>query len=242
VLTIEYRILSQVAQLTKIPIGEAQVTPLGDQEIDQPANVAVFAVTANAADWNEDDVSEMGTASDESVSNYGATEGGVPVGRCTVCQDRFSLDELAVAPCNHQYCQGCIRELFTCSFRDEESFPPGCCGQPITPESVLASLTPEIQAEFQGKSVEFSTQNRSYCSNTECAAFLTPAMIVGDVGRCGICQVRTCTLCKGESHDGECPPDGAMVLLQELAAQEGWQQCSGCRRMIELTQGCYHMS
>lgn len=47
----------------------------------------------------------------------------------------------------------------------------------------------------------------------------------------------------GPSHeDEECPEDMEMEDLLNAAAEKKWQRCYSCRRMVELTIGCNHIS
>ncbi|PVH81471.1 hypothetical protein DL98DRAFT_489794 [Cadophora sp. DSE1049] len=162
---------------------------------------------------------------------------------CTICQDDFVARDLAKLPCGDRYCFDCLVDLFTRSFRDEELYPPRCCRQPITLTTLGARLTPDIEATFHAKGVEFGTPNRVYCSRRGCETFMAPDMIVSPhVAQCSTCRAKTCTMCKGPSHRGDCPEDEASKQLQELAEREGWKRCPGCHRMVELTIGCFHMS
>ncbi|KAH7391264.1 hypothetical protein BKA64DRAFT_579085 [Cadophora sp. MPI-SDFR-AT-0126] len=162
---------------------------------------------------------------------------------CSNCTDNFFDEGLSTATCGHRYCGDCIRETFTRAFRDEELFPPRCCRQVIPLEAVSAFLTEEIESTFGHKTVEYSTKYRVYCSATGCETFLTPEMTIREgAAQCSTCQAITCTLCKGPSHEGDCPVDEDMRQLEVLAEGEGWTRCPECRRMVDLIQGCYHMS
>jgi len=79
-------------------------------------------------------------------------------------------------------------------------------------------LTPEIISGFHEKAVEFGTTNRIYYCNPTYSTFLHPVNINGDRGECPICLVATCTICKGPSHQGDCPQDTGVqqVLLWQI--------------------------
>ncbi len=162
---------------------------------------------------------------------------------CLICEDQFVAEGLSTLPCGHRYCFECVVETFTRSFVDEELYPPRCCQQPITLESLDTHLTPELEITFYAKGVEYATMNRIYCSSPECGVFLTSDMFTGpDVAQCSICQTTTCTLCKGGTHEGDCPEDEGVNQLEALAEANGWKRCPTCQRMVELELGCYHMS
>jgi len=186
---------------------------------------------------DEDDDYNSALKDIEPLAEVGATSS------CVICLDSLPDQELATVICGHNYCIPCLVHTFTRSFIDEELFPPRCCQQPITPESVREHLTPEIESVFQAKTIEYGTQDRTYCSKNECQSFLTLEMLVREgTARCASCQTMTCTKCKGAAHEGECSQDEATAQLEVLATAERWKRCPGCHRMVELTLGCYHMS
>ncbi len=57
------------------------------------------------------------------------------------------------------------------------------------------------------------------------------------------CSVTTCSICKAASHgNADCPKDEATAAVLAAARAAGWTRCYRCRAMVELTQGCYHMT
>jgi hypothetical protein len=163
--------------------------------------------------------------------------------RCESCHEQQRFFDVVKAPCDHHYCRECIRTLFTATLTDESLFPPRCCRQAIPVESVAFFLDRELRENFEEKRVEYTTDDRTYCSRPTCSTFIKPAHIAGSVATCPDCHTETCTMCKGASHQGtECPNDTAMQAFNDLAQQEGWRRCNTCGRMVELTFGCYHMS
>ncbi|KAF5704810.1 IBR-like protein [Fusarium globosum] len=159
---------------------------------------------------------------------------------CIACNDRFPPLALSQAPCSHDYCRECLVGLVRSSLQDETLFPPRCCGQNI-PVKQGRWLSLELVGQFQAKKLEFETPNRTYCSEPSCSTFVPPAFISGDRATCPKCSRKTCTHCKGPDHIGVCPSDTASQQVLQLAAQNGWQQCYKCRRLVELNFGCYHI-
>lgn len=94
----------------------------------------------------------------------------LPMRQCTACVEHFN--ELAQAPCEHEYCRECLSRLFQDSMIDETLFPPQCCRIPIPFDENRALLRAEIAQQFPKKALEFSTPNRTYCCNRDCAAFI----------------------------------------------------------------------
>jgi hypothetical protein len=126
---------------------------------------------------------------------------------CTVCGDRAMSEQVATCPCSHKYCHDCIAGLFNACIMDESLFPPRCCSESIPLDSVEGVLPLNLAEEFRSKCVEFSTANRTYCYQSTCSAFIPPSTIDGDFATCSQCESKTCSICKGESHEGDCPED-----------------------------------
>lgn len=122
----------------------------------------------------------------ETVCSYEANsrernpQSNTPMRNCVVCG--YEVEELSImiAPCGHTYCGKCINKLFDRAAGDEYSFPPKCCGQIITQEHVERFLSPDIYKRFQEKSEEFSTTDRTYCSDPKCVTFISSNATVGD--------------------------------------------------------------
>jgi hypothetical protein len=60
------------------------------------------------------------------------------LGHCVACGDEKDFFDVARVPCRngHEYCRGCLAELFRLSMNDETLFPPRCCSEPIPLEHV----------------------------------------------------------------------------------------------------------
>lgn len=161
---------------------------------------------------------------------------------CTACGGDVPFFDVARCPCSHEYCRGCIAELFKASISDESLFPPRCCGQPIPLALNQVFLPSRLVGEFRAKELEYGTPNRTYCHQSTCSTFVPPQFIQGDTATCVRCQSKTCIMCKGPSHEDDCPEDVATQELLLVAAENGWQRCHSCHRMVELNTGCNHIS
>ncbi len=164
------------------------------------------------------------------------------VRECEACREPKKSFDVISAPCGHEYCRDCLRDLFQTSLTDESLFPPRCCRQYITINSVAIFLTRKLKDEFERKKIEFSTPNRTYCSQPSCSTFIRLEEVHGDSGTCSECGTDTCVICKSEAHAGNCPHDTALHAVLELARENGWQRCYACQGMVELDVGCNHMT
>lgn len=164
---------------------------------------------------------------------------------CLICYQEMDCCDLTRLPCSHEYCQGCLRDLFTKCLTDETMYPPRCCRQliPETEMQIRIVLGGELLGKFLARKVEIETPNRTYCHRRDCTTFIPSQGIQGDSGTCPKCQSQTCCICKEAAHQGsDCPKDESAQILLELGAREGWKKCFGCGRMVELGYGCNHIS
>lgn len=161
---------------------------------------------------------------------------------CTACGESFRFFDLMHTPCGHEYCPSCIKQLFEKSLLDESLFPPRCCRQPIPADDNVVVLGRELIDQFKAKKIEFETTNRTYCSDPACSAFIVPTSIRGNMAPCAQCGKQTCVGCKQRYHGGLCTRDPTHLEVLELATAQGWQRCNKCNHVVELNQGCYHIS
>lgn len=161
---------------------------------------------------------------------------------CISCGEKFNSTAGSRCPCSHEYCRACLRNLFEASLSDESLFPPRCCGQPIPAKEIRYFLSSELVEKYETRKIELATPNRTYCHAPTCSAFIPPQQIRGDVAKCAHCRTKTCAICKGSAHDGDCPQDSAIQELLRVAAENGWQRCFKCGRVVELDHGCNHMT
>lgn len=160
---------------------------------------------------------------------------------CSSCVAVYHSSELMKARCGHVYCRHCATQLIELSFVDESLFPPRCCRLEFPVSTVRQFLGLDIANRYDEKSIERKDPYRTYCSNPLCAQYIFPAQVTSYVGTCRCCAQRTCTLCKRAEHpQSPCPEEDIEVLV--LAEQEGWRRCPGCRNVVELKDGCNHIT
>lgn len=162
--------------------------------------------------------------------------------QCCVCYENFQPCKIVRMQCSHLYCITCLKDLFLRATRDESLFPPRCCRVLIPLSLIQAEMSESELEDFNCATVEFSTTNRIYCSNTICGSFIPPVDIVADRAHCSHCGSATCSMCKNVFHHDDCVADPALQATLALATRQGWQRCFACKALVELGIGCYHMT
>lgn len=152
-----------------------KIQPLSMKKVQRSRTHITPESSVTAAKRPPPIVAESSTTASK-MKSPGSTEATADDGphTCMACQDQFPITELVQASCSHEYCQDCSTALFTHAIKDQSMFPPKCCGQPITLESVRKFLTAELIEDFKRTKEERDTPNRTYCSNKTCSAFLKP--------------------------------------------------------------------
>lgn len=111
----------------------------------------------------------------------------------------------------------------------------------------MANTDKEIQKEYHQKAEEWSIPvgDRLYCPDQHCSLFIQPDKINRDSNTVS-CSAghEMCVLCRGTPHpnDASCPQDRELQRTEELAEEEGWKRCPGCRAFVEHREACQHMT
>lgn len=98
--------------------------------------------------------------------------------------------------------------------------------------------------------LQFSTpwEERIFCPNPACGDFIPkrskidpkhPLEVV-----CLKCRIRACSTCKRPAHGfgQDCPADWELDAVLQMGEKSGWRRCYKCRTLVELTQGCSHIT
>ncbi|KAJ0162512.1 putative E3 ubiquitin-protein ligase ARI5 [Colletotrichum tanaceti] len=170
---------------------------------------------------------------------------------CICCRDDFNRTSvLHSLPCGHTYCAECLGIVIQQSTTDESKMPPRCCTQPIPGSIIQKILDREEQHVFLKAVLQFSTpwEARIFCPNTACGEFIPPRNRIDpkhpfDVV-CRKCRTRVCVMCKRNAHPvgKDCPSDWELEAVLKMGEKSGWRRCYKCRTLVELSQGCTHMT
>ncbi|KAL4806770.1 hypothetical protein BDV18DRAFT_159940 [Aspergillus unguis] len=243
------RMLAQSVALAEDSEEEEEETQAGDdRSTDNLTSICDFPLSKNNAripccdeDYSGSEVagpSVTYTQRQEEMIQRLSTQS-----QCCVCYDTFPpFRTLQLENCDHIYCAGCLKSLFIRATKDQSLFPPRCCREAIPLPLVEADMSEQELIQFGSAAVEFTTTDRTYCSNTGCGKFIPPSRITADQAECAACNSSTCTMCKETYHHDDCASDPALQATLSLASREGWQRCFSCRTLVQLGTGCYHMT
>lgn len=214
---------------------QRQPDPVEAMISDEMVNKLIMLFHGNDGPSNAGESSKMGGRARSSARNSKRR-------RCIVCGDDFPFVDTLRCPCSHDYCRGCLSNYINKAIDDESIFPPRCCGQPIPLDGVNQIFIPAgIIGKYRAKELEYNSSKRIYCHIPTCSAFIPTQFVRDEVATCIRCQSRTCVICKGPAHNGDCPKDTATTNFLLVAGDNGWKRCYKCRRMVELTHGCNHI-
>jgi hypothetical protein len=168
---------------------------------------------------------------------------------CLTCgSDDVLISRSAKLACSHRMCHECLRRIFTMSVTDPAHMPPRCCTSEHIPLKHVDKLFDQnFKKTWNRKFQEFTTRNKIYCPVRGCGEWIKPSHISFEhgrkVGKCKRCNTRVCCTCNNKMHTSrECPKDPATKEFVEIAKQKGWQRCYSCSAMVELKEGCNHMT
>jgi hypothetical protein len=146
-------------------------------------------------------------------------------------------------------CHSCLKRIFTMSVSDPAHMPPRCCTTDHIPLKHVDKLFDQaFKKTWNHKFQEYTTRNRIYCPSRGCGSWIKPSHISTDstgrrIGKCKRCSTRVCCQCNNRAHkSSECPKDPATREFVEMSKAKGWQRCYNCSAMVELKEGCNHMT
>ncbi|XP_057750051.1 E3 ubiquitin-protein ligase RSL1 [Arachis stenosperma] len=187
---------------------------------------------------------------------------------CVIClEDTDGNNFFSVDGCQHRYCFSCMRQHVEVKLL--HGMVPKCphegCNSELQVDSCKKFLTNKLIETMQLRKLEASipVTEKVYCPYPRCSALMSKTELfeysknlIGDFEqsgpkKCIKCHGLFCFTCKVPWHSGmKCydykrlnpNPPAEDLKLKFLASRSLWRQCVKCNHMIELAEGCYHMT
>ena len=187
---------------------------------------------------------------------------------CVICLEDNDISQIfSVNGCLHRYCFSCMKQHVEYKLRNAQA--PKCPHQGCKSELDTAScekfLTPKFMEIMRQRKKEATTPvaERVYCPYPRCSVLMSKTEVLEhsrkdriDVDRLGArkcvkCNGLFCVNCKVAWHRNMAcneykrlnpNPPAEDTKLKLLASMKLWRQCKKCNLIIELAEGCYHMT
>lgn len=188
---------------------------------------------------------------------------------CSICCEDKPTVMMLTLRCSHKFCSHCMRTY--ADGKVQASQVPIRCPQLKCNYSISTSeckiFLPVTSYEVLERAISESnvlSSEKIYCPYQNCSALLDPHECLSSQASssdesnnnscmdCPVCQRSICVNCAVPWHNllsceeyQDLPleeRDASDLTLHRLAQDRRWRRCQQCRRMIELTQGCYHMT
>ncbi|GAB2275061.1 hypothetical protein Dimus_009830 [Dionaea muscipula] len=187
---------------------------------------------------------------------------------CVICLEETGLPLMfTVDDCQHRCCASCVKKHVEVKLNQREvpKCPYAGCGMDLKVNSCQKILGPKLHEVMSQlvKEASIPVTEKVYCPDPRCSTLMSKREVLDysnarfdimqELGSCLCvkCQKPFCISCKVPWHFGmSChsyrklkpDPNCDDTKLKSLATTNRWRQCMKCRHMIELAEGCYHIS
>ncbi|CAN6863030.1 unnamed protein product [Brassica oleracea] len=187
---------------------------------------------------------------------------------CLICFNDIDPERMfSIGKCTHRFCFQCVKQHVEVKLL--HGMIPNCPHDKCNSEMVIDAcgklLTPKLGEMWKQRIKEnaIPVTERVYCPYLRCSALMSKTKIsesaktlqsaypASGVRRCVECRGLFCVDCKVPWHGKlSCAeykklnpnPPADDVKLKSLANNKMWRQCGKCQHMIELSQGCNHIT
>lgn len=190
---------------------------------------------------------------------------------CPIClEGKNRIDIFRVSECLHSFCLSCIVQHAVVKVQAGQ-VPVRCphvgCNKTLDLAQCQTILSPKWFDLLNKRIIEVNMpeSERVYCPFPKCSALMnrkdllasidgasSSTLLLATPSRCVECIRMFCVECRVPWHTAmscqqyqQLPPnlrDAQDAKLYQLAENHKWQRCKKCKRMIELAEGCYHMT
>ncbi|XP_057812104.1 E3 ubiquitin-protein ligase RSL1 [Salvia miltiorrhiza] len=195
-------------------------------------------------------------------------EGEESTESCSICFEEKLSSMMLSFKCSHKFCSHCMKTYVEGKVHSTQ-VPIRCpqlgCKYCIsaTECSLFLPVTSYESLERALAEANVLSSKKIYCPYPSCSVLLDPhdclstrasssSQSDNSCVECPVCQGFICVDCEVQWHSSmTCEEyqslpleerDASDLTLHRLAQNKRWRRCVQCRRMIELTHGCYHMT
>ncbi|XP_004295986.1 PREDICTED: uncharacterized protein LOC101314644 [Fragaria vesca subsp. vesca] len=187
---------------------------------------------------------------------------------CVICFEDTNVGQMfSIDGCLHRYCFSCMKQHVEVKLLNGQvaQCPHEGCNTEVSIDSCTQFLAP-ILVEVMSQRIKESSipvTEKVYCPNPRCSALMSKSEVLqytsnfyagaeqSGARRCMKCHSYFCINCKVPWHSNmTCYdykrsnpyPGQEDQLLKSLATKKHWRQCVKCKNMVELAEGCYHIT
>ncbi|KAL9370532.1 hypothetical protein Peur_035672 [Populus x canadensis] len=187
---------------------------------------------------------------------------------CVICYEDTDVDQIfSVDGCFHRYCFPCMKQHVEVKLLQGTmaKCPHEGCKSEVSIETCGEFLDPklvEIMSQRK-KEASIAVTEKVYCPYPRCSALMskrevleyTNSSFVGGeksgARKCVKCHFFFCINCRVPWHynmtcydykRSKPHPRTEDKMLDSLAKRKLWRQCVMCKNMVELAEGCYHIT
>ena len=177
---------------------------------------------------------------------------------CVVCFEPVEDGQLyRLEACGHPYCRDCIEFQLQAALTNKE-FPIVCAQEECSFQFMWRDLSKfikngsvSLKKLVESSASAFVSGNQKdyrYCITADCSQIYRTS-IDGTVFACCDCQVKICTSCHTQHHEGltcamyESEKDGGSAMFRQwLEENKNTKLCPHCQTPIEKIEGCNKMT
>lgn len=187
---------------------------------------------------------------------------------CAICFEDTDVEKMfTVDHCLHRYCFSCMKHHVEAKLLNGTmaECPHEGCKSEVSFDGCKKFLAPELVevAQERIKESAIPVTEKLYCPFPRCSALMSKhealeytktAYVGGEehgVRKCIKCRRFFCVNCKVPWHNNmTCDGYKSSNLFREagdtklksIASMKHWRQCVKCNHIIELAEGCYHIT
>ncbi|KAG2673751.1 hypothetical protein I3843_13G092500 [Carya illinoinensis] len=185
---------------------------------------------------------------------------------CVICfEDTDANKMFSVDGCLHRYCFSCMKQHVEAKLLDGKGAkcPHEGCNSEVNIDSCRKFLAPQLVEVMTQRMKESSipVTQKIYCPYPRCSTLMSKSEVLqytkninvtaerSGLRKCTKCHYYFCINCKVPWHfNMSCHdykrsnPQPEDAKLKSLATTKHWRQCQKCNQIIELAEGCYHIT